>query len=99
MTAPATEGDFAFQGFASPNYTGNATEIYSQTGFIDFPFDLISYVWLPNNTECCITFCRGTENKTGYWCDPRYQEEASGFFDRLMIGCDNEAHPDRARCE
>ncbi|ROT38162.1 hypothetical protein SODALDRAFT_183100 [Sodiomyces alkalinus F11] len=89
VTLPA--GDFAFQGFSDVNFTGNYTDIHQAEGFIDFPFDVMSYVWLHSQTGCCINFCQGLNNVTGYRCDPREQPEASGGFNRLYIGCGGDA--------
>jgi len=50
-----------FQGFSSPSYLGSATPIIQNKGFHDLNISAQSYVWLPDSTECCLTFCT---NKT-----------------------------------
>ncbi|KAB5518877.1 hypothetical protein GE09DRAFT_506088 [Coniochaeta sp. 2T2.1] len=79
---------FGFQGFSGINYTGNVTDIYRDEGFFDFGWDVSSYVWLPNGTSCCVTFCEDHHNATGYRCQARKREESSGGFPRIYIWCD-----------
>lgn len=80
-------GTYAFQAFSEVNYTGNYTEVYKDEGVFDFPFEVVSYIWLRNRTDCCINFCEGPDHFTGYRCDPRMQPNASDPFPRLYIGC------------
>jgi hypothetical protein len=79
---------FGFQGFSGKNFSGNVTPIYRDEGFVDFGFDVWSYVWLPNTTSCCITFCEDQHNATGWRCQIRKQKEASDPFPRIYIWCD-----------
>ncbi|KAK5657926.1 hypothetical protein OQA88_2475 [Cercophora sp. LCS_1] len=83
-TAP--EG-LAFQGFSEQTYLGNATTIVQEEGFHDFPFPIKSYVWLPDGTNCCVTFCQNKTTSSGWWCDPRYRPTFDGSFPRLSIWC------------
>ncbi|KAL2753016.1 hypothetical protein ACRALDRAFT_1078027 [Sodiomyces alcalophilus JCM 7366] len=84
-------GTFAFQAFSDVNFTGNYTDVYQAEGFFNFPFDVVSYIWLQNRTDCCINFCEGPDDYTGYRCDPREQRVASQPFDHLYIGCNGDA--------
>jgi hypothetical protein len=61
--------------------------VINQTGFYDLGFEANSYVWIPGNTGCCITFCANTTTAFGYWCQTRYQPKASGSFPRLYVWC------------
>ncbi|KAF2185364.1 hypothetical protein K469DRAFT_750482 [Zopfia rhizophila CBS 207.26] len=82
----------AFQGFTGTNYTGNATAVIRDEGFLDLPFNCSSYVWLPNGTDCCVTFCNNMTYSGGWWCDERRQPNASGPFPRIWVGCGEDAH-------
>lgn len=78
----------AFQAFSEKEYGGEATEIYTTEGYHDLPFNAISYVWIPNNSECCIAFCQDKKNTTSFWCDERFREESSeDGFPRLGVIC------------
>jgi len=87
---------FAFQGFSDTNYQGKATKIIQDNGFLNLPFDCSSYVWLPGDTDCCITFCNSPTEAGGWWCDQRYRAQASGSFPRIWIGCGKDAHKEHA---
>ncbi|KAK1759972.1 hypothetical protein QBC47DRAFT_117776 [Echria macrotheca] len=84
QTAPV---GLAFQGFSGTSYQGNATTIIQDEGFHDLDMEALSYVWLPDGTQCCLTFCEGPKNATGYWCDPRFRTAASSPFNRVYIWC------------
>jgi len=77
----------AFQAFASPSYLGTATPIIQAEGFHDLNMSARSYVWLPDGTQCCLTFCADRTTATGWWCDPRYQTSSSAVFGRVYIWC------------
>jgi len=77
----------AFQGFSSPSYLGSATRIIKEEGFHDLNISARSYVWLPDGTECCLTFCANRTTATGWWCDPRYRPNPEGSFARVYIWC------------
>lgn len=79
---------FGFQGFSGVNYTGKATQIFRDEGFFDLGIDCLSYVWLPNTTSCCLTFCANQHDPVGYRCQIRKQEKASASFPRIYIWCD-----------
>jgi hypothetical protein len=93
QTTPSSS--FAFQGFAAANYLGNATSIIHTEGGTNFPFQLNSYVWLPNTTDCCVSFCLNATNagETGYRCEERYRPSASGPFGRIFVWC-GQTHAD-----
>ncbi|KAH7374528.1 hypothetical protein B0T11DRAFT_268738 [Plectosphaerella cucumerina] len=92
------ESQFAFQAYSHPNYGGQASNVLLTEGFIDLPFDANSYVWIRNETNCCLTFCQGTEKDVGYWCDSRRQPEASSNFDRIYIWCGRNPEKEKNKC-
>ena len=77
----------AFQGFSSPSYLGSATPIIQEEGFHDLNISARSYVWFPDGTECCLTFCANRTTATGWWCNPRYRPDPEGSFARVYIWC------------
>ncbi|KAK0624222.1 hypothetical protein B0T14DRAFT_517689 [Immersiella caudata] len=77
----------AFQAFQSPEYLGAATPIIQAEGFHDLNITANSYVWLPDGTECCLTFCANRTTATGWWCNRRFQTESSGPFGRVYVWC------------
>ena len=77
----------AFQAFTDHNYMGPATEIYNGEGFYDLGINATSYVWIPNDSDCCVTFCQSKKNTTQWWCRERFQQESSGPFPRLGVLC------------
>jgi len=77
----------AFQGFTGLNYTGNATNVIQDEGFHDLNIEARSYVWLQDDTNCCLTFCKGLKNDTGWWCNTRFRTNATAEFDRIYIWC------------
>lgn len=81
--------DFEFQAFEVPNYEGRATDIFQAQGHFALEFNASSYVWQPNGTRCCVTFCQRAA-WVGWWCQPRYQPRSSGAFDTVYIGCSGE---------
>lgn len=81
---------FAFQGFSGDNFTGNATKIYQDEGFFEFGMEISSYVWLSDETKCCVTFCESLHNATGYRCNARKREKASDPFPRIYIWCNQD---------
>lgn len=87
----------AFQGFGEANYLGKPTDIIRTEGFYDFDHDLKSYVWLPNNTDCCVTFCADKETSVGWRCQMRYRaktEDGTGF-PRINIWCTGRTQTDK----
>ncbi|KAK0617616.1 hypothetical protein B0T14DRAFT_388682, partial [Immersiella caudata] len=82
-TAP---GGLAFQAFSEPQYSGTATPIMQEEGFFDIG-ERRSYVWLPDDTRCCLTFCKDRTTSTGWWCATRYRPNASDVFSRVYIWC------------
>ncbi|KAK0740347.1 hypothetical protein B0T18DRAFT_417774 [Schizothecium vesticola] len=77
----------AFQGFSLTSYLGDATPIIQEEGFYDLNITAMSYVWLPDDTNCCLTFCANKTTATGWWCNTRYRPEASGGIPRVYIWC------------
>ncbi|KAL2018430.1 hypothetical protein VTK56DRAFT_849 [Thermocarpiscus australiensis] len=78
---------FAFQGFSEKNFEGNATAILRDEGFHDLGLNAWSYVWLPNNTDCCVTFCANQTTSTGYRCDMWHRNASSSSFSRVSLWC------------
>jgi hypothetical protein len=76
----------AFQAFSEPHYGGNATKVMQEEGFFDIG-ERRSYVWLPDDTRCCLTFCKDKETSVGWWCATRYRANASDVFSRVYIWC------------
>ncbi|KAK0640630.1 hypothetical protein B0T16DRAFT_379020, partial [Cercophora newfieldiana] len=76
----------AFQAFSQPAYLGTATAVIQEEGFFDIG-QRRSYVWLPDDTGCCVTFCKDKTTATGWWCKARYRTNATGVFSRVYIWC------------
>jgi hypothetical protein len=76
----------AFQAFSEPQYGGNATKVMQEEGFFDIG-ERRSYVWLPDDTRCCLTFCKDNTTSVGWWCATRYRPNASEAFSRVYIWC------------
>ncbi|KEF59082.1 uncharacterized protein A1O9_03925 [Exophiala aquamarina CBS 119918] len=91
---------FAFQGFSETGYLGNATAVVGDEGGTNFTFNISSYVWLPNTTSCCLSFCENAtkEGLIGWWCDPRYQKDSSASFPRIFVWCGLERMDENAKC-
>ncbi|KAK1835669.1 hypothetical protein QBC39DRAFT_148528 [Podospora conica] len=83
-TAPA---GIAFQAFTDPVFEGEATRVIQDEGFHDLNMTSTSYVWSPQDTKCCLTFCDGPTTDVGYWCNPRRRTHASLPFNRVYIWC------------
>ncbi|PVH81883.1 hypothetical protein DL98DRAFT_530641 [Cadophora sp. DSE1049] len=98
QTAPANS--LAFQGFSETDYQGNATAIIRDEGGTNFTFNIDSYVWLPNTTACCLSFCMNAtkEGLIGWRCDARYQKQSSGSFGRIFVWCGLEHTNENAKC-
>lgn len=77
----------AFQAFSDLDYKGSATRIYDGEGFYDLGMNATSYVWIPNDSDCCVTFCQTKKNTTQWWCRERFQQEAGRAFPRLGVLC------------
>ncbi|KAK3937943.1 hypothetical protein QBC46DRAFT_391282 [Diplogelasinospora grovesii] len=88
----------AFQGFSEIDFQGNATTVIQKEGFHDLGLAAKSYVWLPNDTGCCLTFCANKTAATGWWCEKRSQPKASGLFVRIYIWCGNHANNANETC-
>ena len=78
---------YAFQGYSAANFTGNATSILFDEGYYDFGFKVKSYIWLPNATNCCITFCQNKTATVGWHCDTRRRNLTDTPFPRLSVWC------------
>ncbi|POR31035.1 Uncharacterized protein TPAR_08757 [Tolypocladium paradoxum] len=99
QTGPATNS-FAFQGFSQNDYLGNATAIIRDEGGTDFDIDIRSYVWMPNVTSCCLSFCNNATaaGMTGWWCDKRYQKNSTNTFTRIFVWCSGPRDNAHAKC-
>lgn len=77
----------AFQAFQLTSYLGTASSIIQEEGFHDLNMTAKSYVWMRDDTDCCLTFCTNKTSASGYWCDTRYRPDASEGFARVSIWC------------
>jgi hypothetical protein len=89
---------FAFQAWEKPDFKGRSTEVYQEEGFYDINFTATSYIWLPNTTNCCVTFCKNTTKDLGYYCDARRRNEASSGFPRFSLWCGRKDTSMQKRC-
>ncbi|KAL2168965.1 hypothetical protein VTG60DRAFT_6607 [Thermothelomyces hinnuleus] len=91
---------FQFQAFSKPDFGGQYTDPIKEEGFYDFPFNLTSYVWSTNKTDCCVTFCRD-ENTWGhaFRCDSvrREKVEDPTGFPRVSLWCGDRLDTERQR--
>ncbi|SPO04636.1 uncharacterized protein DNG_07321 [Cephalotrichum gorgonifer] len=78
-----TDG-FAFQAWSKKNYEGEHSPIYRKEGLVSLGFDAISYIWIPNSKDCCVTFCDDNSVRCKEW----YRAESSGAFPQVYISCD-----------
>lgn len=86
----------AFQAFSGTDYVGNVSDVARDEDFLILLFAANSYVWLPDDTDCCITFCSDGSMAVGWWRDERHQKDASSAFTRVWIGCGSSAHAEHA---
>ncbi|PNY26148.1 Uncharacterized protein TCAP_03906 [Tolypocladium capitatum] len=98
-TGPATNS-FAFQGFSQNEYLGHATAIVHDEGGTDFNFRIHSYVWMPNLTSCCLSFCNNATaaGETGWWCNERFQKNSTSTFTRIFVWCGEPHNDAHAKC-
>lgn len=91
---------FAFQGFSDTDYNGNATEIFTEEDGLNFDFGIASYVWAPQNTGCCLTYCMNATDSgmVGWGCTPRKQPKSSDRFRRIFIWCGEKHSEQNAIC-
>ncbi|GAB1315349.1 Plasma membrane fusion protein prm-1 [Madurella fahalii] len=90
----------AFQAFSEREYEGNFTDIIRAEGFHDLPFKVFSYVWEPNGTQYCITYCYNKTDSAGYNCQPRYQPGTERHFQRVYIWTNRETNEGAStRCQ
>ncbi|PKS12466.1 hypothetical protein jhhlp_000672 [Lomentospora prolificans] len=82
-------GTFAFQAWSEKHYKGNVSPIYREEGLHVLGFDANSYIWLPNTTSCCVTFCDDFSVR----CEEWYRPETSGPFPGIHISCDGSRRP------
>ncbi|KAH6618418.1 hypothetical protein B0J18DRAFT_468704 [Chaetomium sp. MPI-SDFR-AT-0129] len=90
----------AFQGWNKENITGNATQIYPHLGVYDLEFPIHSYIWVSNQTDCCVNFCDLDAKQHGFACSSKWQNHSSFAFPRIVLWCGNRNHvPDQQRCK
>ncbi|KAH6843465.1 hypothetical protein B0I37DRAFT_357424 [Chaetomium sp. MPI-CAGE-AT-0009] len=91
QTDPSVFEMFEFQAWSETNYKGETTPILKEPGFYDLDIDAISYYWVHNKTDCCVTFCKDHEVSTGYLCDPKRQPvtDKQITFRRVSLWCGN----------
>lgn len=90
----------AFQGFTEPNFSGEATPIIRERDGSNLNITAVSYVWRPNDSHCCISFCQSKNDKRPDWiCDERYRKKSSASFKRIYIWCGLERLTENSRCD
>ncbi|PKS09154.1 hypothetical protein jhhlp_003768 [Lomentospora prolificans] len=89
---------YSFEAHSGTEYTGRSTVLRGEPGFIDLPFNVTSYKWDPNKSDCCITFCQGNSKSVGWRCTKFDREVSTAPFDRLFIGCGKDAAEENSRC-
>lgn len=91
---------FAFQGFTEPNFEGEATPIIRERDGSNLNLTAVSYVWRPNDSHCCVSFCQSRKDKRPDWiCDERYRKKSSESFKRIYIWCGLERLTENSRCD
>jgi hypothetical protein len=98
QTDPTLFQKYAFQGFSETNFTGKKTSILYEEGFYDFGYNISSYVWIANGTNCCLTFCASKTVDVGYYCDDRKRPAVQDEFPRLSIWCGRSNTSLRKKC-
>lgn len=89
---------FDFKGWEDSDFTGSSTDVITEKGFIDLPFNVTSYKWRPNDSDCCVTFCQGNETSVGWRCTDFEREEATAKFGRIFVGCGDDKTEENSRC-
>lgn len=93
---------FEFRAWSEPNFQGEASEVYKEEGFYDLPFNLSSWVWATDKTDCCVSFCLDEDTYGGgYRCDSKRQRETTGGvgYPRVSLWCGNRLDVEaRHRC-
>lgn len=92
------EPGFDFKGWQDPNFTGLSTDLITEKGFVNLPFNVTSYKWRPNDSDCCITFCQGKEKGVGWRCTSFERDESTAEFGRIFVGCGDDKTEERSRC-
>ncbi|PQK17915.1 hypothetical protein BB8028_0009g01140 [Beauveria bassiana] len=89
LNQTSTSSGHFFQGFSETNMAGEYTRIVSQVGGADFAFDIRSYQYIAQNTNCCLSFCTNAtrEGWLGYVCESRKQNAATDAFSRVFVWC------------
>jgi len=91
---------FKFQAFSEPDFQGNKSDIYEEKGFYDLPFNLRSWVWVTNKTDCCVTFCKDkSDMKDSFWCDSDKRTATKDLtgFPRVSLWCGNRLNEESQR--
>jgi len=100
QTDPSPSKSFAFQGFTQPNFEGEATSIIRERDGSNLNLTAVSYVWRPNESHCCISFCNSRKDKRPDWvCDERYRKKSSESFKRIFVWCGQERLMENSRCD
>lgn len=91
---------FAFQGFSEQEYLGNVTEMYTEERGFNFDFGIASYVWAPQGTGCCVSYCMNatSQGMVGWGCSARKQPKSSDEFRRIFIWCGEKHSQENAIC-
>ncbi|KAL2144242.1 hypothetical protein VTI28DRAFT_9453 [Corynascus sepedonium] len=93
---------FEFRAWSEPNFQGEASEVYREEGFYDLPFNLTSWLWATDKTDCCVSFCLDEDTYGGgYRCDSKRQGKTAGGvgYPRVSLWCgDRNDEEMRHRC-
>lgn len=92
------EPGFDFKGWQDSTFTGLSTDLITEKGFSDLPFNVTSYKWRPNDSDCCITFCQGKEKGVGWRCTSFERDESTAEFGRIFVGCGDDKTEEKSRC-
>ncbi|KAM3502124.1 hypothetical protein MY10362_005056 [Beauveria mimosiformis] len=89
LNQTSTKSGHFFQGFSETNMAGAYTRIVSEVDGADFAFDVRSYQYIAQNTNCCLSFCTNAtrEGWLGYVCESRKQNAAADAFSRVFVWC------------
>ncbi|OAA37318.1 hypothetical protein BBO_07700 [Beauveria brongniartii RCEF 3172] len=89
LNQTSTSSGHFFQGFSETNMAGAYTRIVSEIDGADFAFDVRSYQYIAQNTNCCLSFCTNAtrEGWLGYVCESRKQNAAADAFSRVFVWC------------
>lgn len=78
---------------------GNYTDVIVKRGPTNLNFTANSYIWKPNITNCCLSFCNTPHDVDPDWqCDERYRKKSSSSFKRIFVWCGLERLNENSKC-